>query len=790
VPPDCPGGQGGTKLGASPHDWEEATASGGAGRAGERDHDASVGTFRWELATRRAECSPEMFAIAGIEPDQCDGSVNGFVDARVHVADVEAVRRAMRAVEEGNPPHSLSFRVMLPNGRMRMLRAQSTLEYDAQGQPVALVGRIVSMGESYSHQAIADARLRLLEYSPTHSLDDLLQRTVDEAETLSGSRIGFYHFVDPDQVNLTLQNWSTRTKAEYCKAEGKGEHYPIEKAGVWVECVRARAPVIHNDYASLPDKKGLPEGHAEVIRELVVPVMRQDAVCAILGVGNKPSDYDGVDVEGVSMLADLAWSVAETKIAQVALERSEERFRRLYETMNDGAVFVGADGMITSSNPVARRMLGLTEQQVAAGAADSELHFFGEDGLPLDARDHPAAVALVTGQPVLGVTVALFDSAEQDWRWLLLSAVPELESGSPTPSEVFVTLTDVTELKRARQSAERANELLTGLRDATTRILSHPGLVGEDITAGIRALAVAFGVDCGYVFLDADARDVVISGQAEMLAWNRPGGSILAPPAQEDQLDMFERWRGSFSAGHVVGFGVSELELGERKKYEARSVFSVLAVPVYFEGRLWGFVSFEASGAPKPWAAEEIETVRAAASRLGATIEFSDRALRDPLTGLYNRRYLAEALAQALARAAREGSPLSVVQFDIDDFKRINDRHGHAIGDTVLRELSRRLREHTRVEDTAARVGGDEFVVVMPSATLESATESAERWRCLVESDSATWGGEGCPRITISAGVSSTASNQTAEGLLALADKAMLQAKKLGRNRVLGTARP
>jgi diguanylate cyclase (GGDEF)-like protein/PAS domain S-box-containing protein len=731
-----------------------------------------------------------MFAITGIEPDQFDGSVNGFVDARVHVADIEAVRRAMRAVQDGAPPHSLSFRIMLPNGRMRMLRARGELEYDAEGRPMAVVGRIVSMGESYSHQAIADARLRLLEYAPTHSLDDLLQRTVDEAETLSGSRIGFYHFVDPDQVNLTLQNWSTRTKAEYCKAEGKGEHYPIEKAGVWVECVHARAPVIHNDYASLPDKKGLPEGHAEVIRELVVPVMRQDAVCAILGVGNKPSDYDGVDVEGVSMLADLAWSVAETKIAQVALERSEERFRRLYETMNDGAVFVGVDGMITSSNPIARRMLGLTEQQVASGVMDSGLHFFGEDGLPLDADNHPVAVALRTGRPVLGVTVGLFDTAEQEWRWLLLSAVPAPEQGASTTTEVFVTLTDVTELKRARQSAERANELLTGLRDATSRILSHPALAGEDITAGIRALAVAFGVDCGYVFLDADARDVVTSSHAETLAWNRPGGSVVVPPTEEDQLDMFERWRNSFSAGRVVGFRVSELELAERKKYEARGVFSVLAVPVYFEGRLWGFASFEASGAPKTWAAEEIETVRAATSRLGATIEFSDRALRDPLTRLYNRRYLEEALAQALARAAREDSSLSVVQFDIDDFKRINDRHGHATGDAVLRELSRRLREHTRAEDTAARIGGDEFVVVMPGATSEDAAESAERWRRLVESDSPTWTAEGSLHITISAGVSSTVTNQTAEELLAMADKAMLEAKRLGRNRVLGGARP
>jgi PAS domain S-box-containing protein len=172
--------------------------------------------------------------------------------------------------------------------------------------------------------AINTARLHLIEFAAAHSLDELLEETLNEAEKLSGSVIGFYHFVEADQATLTLQNWSTRTKAEFCRAEGKGAHYGIDKAGVWVDCVHQRKPVIHNDYASLPHRKGMPEGHAVVIRQLVVPVMQGERVMAILGVGNKPDDYTPVDVAVVSELAGLAWQIAVRKRAEEALIQSRK----------------------------------------------------------------------------------------------------------------------------------------------------------------------------------------------------------------------------------------------------------------------------------------------------------------------------------------------------------------------------------------------------------------------------------------------------------------------------------
>jgi diguanylate cyclase (GGDEF)-like protein len=641
--------------------------------------------------------------------------------------------------------------------------------------------------EHHMHRRIAEARLRILEFAPAHTLDELLEKTLDEAELLSGSRIGFYHFVDSDQVNLTLQNWSTRTKAEYCEASGKGEHYPISTAGVWTECVGVRAPVIQNDYATLEGRKGMPDGHAELVRELVVPVMRNGLVRAILGVGNKQSDYDQEDLQAVSMLADLAWDFAESKLAQQALEQSESRYRMLYEHMNEGVIFQRADGHILSANRAAQRILGLTVDEFTSRTSlDPRWKSVHEDGSPFPGSEHPTMVALRTGLPVNDVTIGLYNPVQNRHRWMIVSAVPLFRAGDPTPYEAFVTLTDITELKQSRKDVDRSNELLVGLRDATSHLLAHYELSDEDIDAALRAIAVSSDADCAYIFENREAADEDFNDREGWFSWCREGGGVDGPPSETERVRAFRRRYDRFSAGDVVSLRSDATGAEATADCAARGVSSVLAVPVFSDGRLWGSLTLEASGEPRRWDPIEVETVRKAASTLGATVELSNRALRDPLTGLYNRRYLGEVLVQTLARAARESSPLSVVSFDIDDFKSINDSHGHAAGDHALREIARHLAKHSRAEDTIARLGGDEFAVVMPNAAQEDAVQSIERWRRRVEIESPSWGIGGGMRLTISAGVSSIDSARTVEELLEQADRAMLSAKQMGRNRSMG----
>lgn len=162
-------------------------------------------------------------------------------------------------------------------------------------------------------------------------------------------------------------------------------------------------------------------------------------------------------------------------------------------------------------------------------------------------------------------------------------------------------------------------------------------------------------------------------------------------------------------------------------------------------------------------------------------------AIIDGLTDVPNKRYLTEFLARELSRSGRHGRPLSVLLFDIDRFKLVNDDRGHLCGDYVLREMAARLRAVVRTEELLARYGGEEFCVVLPECTHEDALSVGERLRGLVEGHPFRFDDQ-CFPITISVGVASTPGGVvlTPEELLERADEKLYEAKEAGRNRVAG----
>lgn len=160
-------------------------------------------------------------------------------------------------------------------------------------------------------------------------------------------------------------------------------------------------------------------------------------------------------------------------------------------------------------------------------------------------------------------------------------------------------------------------------------------------------------------------------------------------------------------------------------------------------------------------------------------------AVRDALTGLPNRRALEEALARALAAAAREGAPLAALVLDLDRFKDVNDRHGHAAGDAVLRVAAARARGALRGADLLARIGGEELAAVLPGADLAAALEAAERIRAAVAAGPVEFAGAAIP-VTVSIGAAAWAPGEDGAALLARADARLYEAKRAGRDRVRG----
>jgi diguanylate cyclase (GGDEF)-like protein len=166
--------------------------------------------------------------------------------------------------------------------------------------------------------------------------------------------------------------------------------------------------------------------------------------------------------------------------------------------------------------------------------------------------------------------------------------------------------------------------------------------------------------------------------------------------------------------------------------------------------------------------------------------ELFERSVRDPLTGLYNRGYFLSQIGVLAARGAAQEVGLAVLMLDIDHFKHVNDRHGHLVGDSVLREVAAVIRESTRAEDLVARYGGEEFVIALPVSVPELAAERAERIRGALAERKIDARDEEI-QVTASLGLSFGPPGRVRQtmALLQIADQALYEAKAEGRNRVV-----
>jgi len=217
---------------------------------------------------------------------------------------------------------------------------------------------------------------------------------------------------------------------------------------------------------------------------------------------------------------------------------------------------------------------------------------------------------------------------------------------------------------------------------------------------------------------------------------------------------------------------------------------TVLEIPMIARGEIMGLFQLFATGAK---AEERLEAITGLGSALadgmslalanmGLREKLRNQALRDPLTGLYNRRYMEDCLQRFVRLADRENREVSVVMVDLDHFKKLNDTHGHAFGDSVLRDTAMTIVGALRETDIVCRYGGEELVVILPDCNLDRAADKAELLRVRVAGLSETHAAE----ITASFGVASVPyTSSGVSDMLAAADAALYRAKQAGRNKVM-----
>jgi diguanylate cyclase (GGDEF)-like protein/PAS domain S-box-containing protein len=242
-----------------------------------------------------------------------------------------------------------------PSGR-KFVHATLAPVRDESGRIYRIIGSTLDISARKWADETLRLRLTLWEYAAEHTVEELMQKALDEIEGITNSPVSFYHFVLEDETSLSLQAWSTRTQREFCRADIRGMHYNLDEAGVWAECIRKRKPVIHNEYSAMPGRRGLPKDHGRVVRELVVPTFHGDRIVAVLGIGNKSSPYTGQDAELLSSIADIIWVIVDHK-------RTEEEILALQKKLEEMAVHDSLTGLYN------RHYLDVTLKRELARAA-------------------------------------------------------------------------------------------------------------------------------------------------------------------------------------------------------------------------------------------------------------------------------------------------------------------------------------------------------------------------------------------------------------------------------------
>jgi diguanylate cyclase (GGDEF)-like protein/PAS domain S-box-containing protein len=469
---------------------------------------------------------------------------------------------------------------------------------------------------------------------------------------------------------------------------------------------------------------------------------------------------------------------------QLTLEESEARYRRLFETAKDGILILDGDtGRITDANPYLQDMLGYSKAELVGKAlweigpvknitASQEAmrqlqykEYIRFEDLPLETRggEHKQVEFISNVYQVNGWRVIQCNIRD-------ITARKHAEAQVQTANNELLALVDELRLHdREMQLHNRMNDLL------------------QSCTTESEA----------YQVISLTAADVFPSHS----------GSLAILPAADQPLEVVASWgpdvmmEFTFPLEDCWALRRGQLHevLDPQTGLLCRHFTRVpqagyLCLPLTVQGETLGVLNLTEHAGRKSrhqlgsqqLAVTVSETIKLSLSNLRLRDELRQQAIRDPLTDLFNRRYLEEALPRELYQSQRREMPLSIVMLDLDGFKQFNDSFGHGPGDALLREFGRALHKHLRKSDISCRYGGDEFLLVMPDSSIADTQERLEQLRISLKSLQIHYGEQVMVMITFSAGIAQTPEHGTTTAeLLRAADEALYAAKQTGGERTV-----
>jgi diguanylate cyclase (GGDEF)-like protein/PAS domain S-box-containing protein len=462
-------------------------------------------------------------------------------------------------------------------------------------------------------------------------------------------------------------------------------------------------------------------------------------------------------------------------------------------------------GMITVFNSGAERMLGHTAKGVVGRSTPSLFH------LKAEIEDRGRELSEQCGRIVEGfeVFVELARQGSYDEReWTQVRrdggkvavslAVTALRDAQEELAGFLWVAKDVTERKHVEEELKSTMQVKESLHLQTIKLVAELTARSEK-----SALLAKMGKLLQSCNTTQEALDIVSGFGPRMLC--EMGGAILLLNTTKNQLEVAGVWKpcclssSVFEATSCWALRTGHhylVEPGERSAHCAHAEGThgaYLCIPIQAHGDALGVIHFQSTGQAGKITEQEVSLAETFAEQIGLSIAnirlreaLGSLSIRDPLTNLFNRRYLEETLEREVHRAARSKQSLGVIMVDIDHFKRFNDSFGHDAGDLVLREVASLFAKKTRAEDIACRYGGEEFVLILPTAELPIMQSRAEQLRLAVKDLNLNYQGKPLGAVTISLGVALFPQHGVSPaGLMARADVALYQAKKNGRDRVI-----
>jgi diguanylate cyclase (GGDEF)-like protein/PAS domain S-box-containing protein len=532
--------------------------------------------------------------------------------------------------------------------------------------------------------------------------------------------------------------------------------------------------------------------HAQKTEEDAVPrrvIMPQDTISQLMAknaslqerlaeLEARLADY----LAGETMLTEDA--IAERKRIDYELKTSEIRYRRLFETAKDGILILDADtGLIIDSNPFIENLLGFAHEELI----DKTLW---EIGPFRDVAASREAFQQLQAKEYARYENLPLETKGKESREVEFISNVYLVNGTRV---IQCNIRDITERIRAEAKLRVANEELATLvtelrkRDAQMQLLNRM----NDLLQACKTQEEAYQV----IALMADE---LFAGQDGCLAVLRPGNPDLElvarwgeTPQVESTFSIDDCWAMRRGQPHEVLDPQASLLC---RHFADQPAAGYLCIPLTVQGESLGLLCLMGDVAKT---GERRISQRNLALTLGEAIKLSlfnlrlqeklrEQATRDPLTGLFNRRYLEDSLDRELHRAQRQKSALSIVMLDLDHFKQFNDTFGHDAGDLLLRELGKVLRTVLRQSDISCRYGGEEFVLVFPDSSLADTRKRVEEIRVLVKGLNLRHGDRLLGTITVSAGIATAPEHgSTVHDLICSADDALYTAKQGGRDRLV-----